>query len=170
MDEVRNSKDPVALLLEVYIEANKLSAEDEDFASEARQAFTKLEEGDQQSLLDWKICRDMSVESLEVAYKRLGIKFDHYDGESMYGGQASAQVMESLENADLLQIDDNGRKVVEVDTGSVTIVKSDGSTLYITRDLAAAMDRQERFQFDRMYYVVDNDQPTSLQECLPNPE
>ena len=76
----------------------------------------------------------------------------------MYGGQASAQVMESLENADMLQMDDNGRKVVEVDTGSVTIVKSDGSTLYITRDLAAAMDRQERFQFDRMYYVVDNDQ------------
>ena len=158
MEEVRNSKDPVALLLEVYIEANKLSAENEDFASEARQAFTKLEEGDQQSLQDWKICRDMSVESLEVAYKRLGIKFDHYDGESMYGGQSSAQVMESLENADLLQIDDIGRRVVEVDTGNVTIVKSDGSTLYITRDLAAAMDRQDRFQFDRMYYVVDNDQ------------
>jgi len=159
MKEVRNSKDPVAVLLEVYIEANRLAAEDEEFAGEARQAFAKLEEGHQQSLQDWKICREMSVESLEVAYKRLGIKFDHFDGESMYGGQASDQVVQSLERAGLLQEDEKGRKVVEGDNGSlVTIVKSDGSTLYITRDLAAAMDRKERFQIDKMYYVVDNDQ------------
>jgi len=159
MEEVRNSKDPVAVLLEVYIEANRLAAEDDKFAGEARQAFAKLEEGHQQSLQDWKICREMSVDSLEVAYKRLGIKFDHFDGESMYGGQVSDKVVQSLESAGLLQEDEMGRKVVEGDNGNlVTIMKSDGSTLYITRDLAAAMDRRERFQIDKMYYVVDNDQ------------
>ena len=103
--------------------------------------------------------REMSIDSLEVAYKRLGIKFDHFDGESMYGGQASEEVVDALERAGLLHEDEKGRKVVEGDNGgAVTIVKSDGSSLYITRDLAAAMDRRERFQIDRMYYVVDNDQ------------
>jgi len=166
MEEVRNSEDPVAVLLEVYIEANRLAAEDEEFASEARQAFAKLEEGHQQSLQDWKICREMSVESLEVAYNRLGIKFDHFDGESMYGGRASDKVVESLESAGLLE-DEKGRKVVEGGDGSlVTIVKSDGSTLYITRDLAAAIDRRERFQIDRMYYVVDNDQQSHFKNVF----
>ena len=93
-----------------------MAAEDEEFASEARQAFAKLEEGHQPSLQDWKICRhdcyihrlsqklessvlplpvfrEMSVESLEVAYSRLGIQFDHFDGESMYGGRASDKVI-----------------------------------------------------------------------------
>jgi len=119
----------------------------------------------------WRQCREVSVEELERSYRRLGVRFDLYHGESMYSSSRSAQVLEDLEARGAVEVLEDGRKVVQGSPHSrsaskVTVVKSDGTGLYITRDLAAAIDRKERYNFDRMYYVVDNDQQSHFRNIF----
>ena len=102
------------------------------------------------------------MEALEKVYARLNVRFDEYDGESMYAAseEQTSRVLNLLEGKDLLQQLEDGRKVMEMPNGKrVTVVKSDGSTLYVTRDCAAAMDRARRYaDVDRMLYVVESAQ------------
>ena len=102
------------------------------------------------------------MEALEKVYARLNVRFDEYDGESMYAAseEHTSRVLDLLEGKDLLQQLEDGRMVMEMPNGKrVTVVKSDGSTLYVTRDCAAAMDRARRYAgVDRMLYVVESAQ------------
>uniref|UniRef100_A0A672TM70 Probable arginine--tRNA ligase, mitochondrial n=1 Tax=Strigops habroptila TaxID=2489341 RepID=A0A672TM70_STRHB len=148
---------PLQHLFEVYVQINK-EAEDENVKKLAKDFFRKLEEHDEQTLSLWKQFRDFSIEEYIRIYKRLGVHFDEYSGESFYQ-EKSQEVLKMLEDKGLLQKTVKGTGIVDLsekkDLSSFsTVVRSDGTSLYITRDLAAAIDRMNRHSCDTMIYVV----------------
>ena len=147
-------------LLKVYIEANRKAEADETFMQKALDSFKSLESGDSEKLQIWDRCRQLTLEELNKNYSKLNVAFDCYHGESMYGQKSLNQVLTLLENRNLIKVTDDGRTVIPLERTNVTVKKSDGSSLYITRDIAAAIDRNESFNFDKMFYVVDNSQGT----------
>ena len=156
---IGTEEDPLRLLLDVYVRANQEAAADPSLEVAARAAFSQLEAGQPDRMARWAACRRISIDSLVATYARLNIRFDAYDGESMYSATASRAILAEMAASGLLRRLDDGRQVVDVtDQLSVTVVKSDGASLYMSRDIAAAVDRRNRFEFDRMFYVVDNSQ------------
>ncbi|XP_063823618.1 probable arginine--tRNA ligase, mitochondrial [Ostrinia nubilalis] len=149
--------DPIKHLYQVYVYANKLSSTDENVRKQARKYFCDIEQG-KMNLEDWKKIREVTIRELEKVYQRLGIQFDDYHWESDYNGKAIQKLMESLENLDVIRTDATGKKVATVKDKDVTVMKSDNTTLYLSRDVAALLDRYQRYKFDKMLYVVDNAQ------------
>ena len=146
-------------LQRIYVEANSKEAN----WNRALEKFTLLENGDEKMTSMWKVIRDLTIRELEVTYRRLGIAFDHYHGESMYGHEQSQRFIESLRRENLLERLEDGREGVTIEWDNngdkfVTLAKSDGSSLYLTRDCLACFDRRETFAFGRMIYVVENGQ------------
>ena len=133
----------------------------EDLADASRAEFHKLETGDGENLALWRWFVDISLKEYEKTYKQLGITFDSYLGESFYTDKMPAQI-EKLREKGLLKIDD-GASIVDLSDYNMPpclILKRDGSTLYPTRDIAAAVYRKENYHFDKAIYV------TSAQQCL----
>lgn len=156
-DEI--SKKPIQLLLDIYVRANAMAEKDENVSVTARNLFQQLESGDERLSKIWNEIRRYTVTELRQMYARLGVKFDEFNWESQYGIKELGTVLEALEKSGHLLTTAEGKKVVRLnDQRTVTLVKSDGSSLYLTRDLAAAIDRRQRFPFRRMFYVVDNAQ------------
>lgn len=151
-------RDPIKHLYEAYVYANKLAQTDPNINQKARDIFARLEQGNAKDLEQWKLFRQYTVNELVNTYKRLNVAFTKYDWESMYDSNAIQDVITLLLNKNLLKTDDDGRKYVQVHDRKVTVVKSDGSSLYLSRDIAAALDRNSTYKFDNMYYVVDNAQ------------
>ncbi|XP_050689265.1 probable arginine--tRNA ligase, mitochondrial isoform X1 [Eriocheir sinensis] len=152
-------EDAITKLHQAYVYANQRAAEDPKVAQTARETFTRMEEGEPADLSAWETYRELSLIDLKRVYGRLNVSFDEYHGESMYPQEACREVLQAMENAGLLRTLSDGRKVYPVNPNQdVTIEKSDGSTLYITRDVAAALDRFNRYAFTRMIYVVENGQ------------
>ncbi|MBQ1963571.1 MAG: arginine--tRNA ligase, partial [Clostridia bacterium] len=134
---------------------------DEALAEESRAEFHKLEMGDEENLELWRWFVSISLEEYEKTYRQLGITFDSYKGESFYTDKMPAEV-QKLRDAGLLKIDD-GASIVDLSEYNMPpclILKRDGSTLYPTRDIAAAVYRKAEYQFDKAIYV------TSSQQCL----
>lgn len=157
MDDVK--EDPIKKMVDIYVKANKLAEENPEFATKAREAFSKLERGDEELTNQWKLLREYTIRELERTYKRLNIQFDVFHGEAMYGMDKNNQVIRDMVDKDLLKMDRVGKQVVELGKDNlVTVIKSDGSSLYISRDIAAAVDRKRKFNFDKMCYVVDSSQ------------
>lgn len=132
-----------------------------DLADASRAEFHKLETGDAENLALWRWFVDISLKEYEKTYKQLGISFDSYLGESFYTDKMPAQI-EKLREKNLLKIDD-GASIVDLSDYNMPpclILKRDGSTLYPTRDIAAAVYRKENYHFDKAIYV------TSAQQCL----
>ena len=106
----------------------------------------------------------VTITELERTYERIGVRFDEYHGESMYGKDESEKVIQILQEKSVLQTDFDGKKFVSFipkegqEERKVSIQKSDGSSLYLTRDCAAAMHRDRKYNFERMIYVVENGQ------------
>ena len=126
-----------------------------DLGDASRAEFKKLEDGDEENLALWRWFVAVSLEEYQKTYKQLGIEFDSYKGESFYTDKMPAQV-EKLRNMGLLEIDD-GASIVNLDKWNMPvclILKRDGSTLYPTRDIAAAVYRQETYKFDKAIYVT----------------
>lgn len=161
-----NGEESIRNLYHIYVEANKKSESDPSFADRAKACFSRLENGNPQLLADWKAIRDLTVSELEKVYKRLGVTFDHYHGESMYGHEHSQLVLEMLKGRGLLKVLEDGRKVVEVKDRKVVVSKSDGTTLYITRDCAAAFDRQRMFDPDKILYIVETGQSNHFENLF----
>lgn len=152
-------EDPIKQLYEAYVYANKLSETDAGVLAKAKDIFQKLEKGDTAGLARWENLKHFTVQELQAIYERIGITFDEYNWESSYNFAKISQVINRMEELNLLQIDDQGRKCIPInDTRNLPIIKSDGSTLYITRDIAAAIDRASKYDFDAMYYVVESGQ------------
>ncbi|KXJ74771.1 hypothetical protein RP20_CCG012968 [Aedes albopictus] len=151
-------KNPIQVLYEAYVHAYKQAANDEVLQTKARSIFSDMEQGKLQDLDDWADYRSYTVDELQRVYDRLGITFDQYHWESQYGINDIAHVVSLLQEKGLLIQQDDGRRIVEVGARKIPIVKSDGSTLYLTRDIAALIDRHRRFTFDKAIYVVDNAQ------------
>lgn len=150
---------PIETLYSAYVAANTAAKTDASITEKARECFTKLETGTDTKLArQWQEYRKYTVTELEQVYERLGVQFDQYDWESQYSQRQIGDVLERLHQHSLLLDESDGRKVVEVDGRRVPVVKSDGSSLYLTRDIAAVLDRFRRYNFERMYYVVENGQ------------
>lgn len=163
-DEMKKS--PIRALYTAYITANKLAETDPSVLERARKIFNDLENGTGVTYEQWKVFKQYTVEELKRTYGRIGISFDEYHWESMYNAQNMKKIITLMEQMQLLVADEQNRKVVNLDEKTVPIIKSDGSTLYIARDIAAAIDRFENNNFDRMYYVVDNTQAEHFSNLL----
>jgi arginyl-tRNA synthetase len=146
-------KKPLEEMLKFYVEGNKEEHEDE-----AREWFNKLEQGEKEAVGYWKLFRRMSMEEFDRVYKKLGIRFDVISGESEYNKKMKA-VVSSLDKKGFLK-ESEGAQIVDLGgkLGISLIKKKDGATLYITRDLAAAIDRQKKYKFSKMIYEVGSEQ------------
>ncbi|XP_072188427.1 probable arginine--tRNA ligase, mitochondrial isoform X2 [Excalfactoria chinensis] len=168
-DKEKLKSSPLQHLFEVYVQINKAAA-DENTKKLAQDFFRKLEEHDEQALSLWKEFRDFSIKEYTRIYKRLGVHFDEYSGESFYQ-EKSREVLKMLEDKGLLQKTTKGTGVVDLsekkDLSSLsTVIRSDGTSLYITRDLAAAIDRMNKYNWDTMIYVTDRNQSSHFQHLF----
>ena len=142
-------------LVELYVKFHKAAEEDPALEDEARAEFHKLELGDEENIAMWKWIIEISLAEYKKTYDQLGIEFDSYKGESFYTDKMPAQV-EKLRASGLLKIDD-GASIVDLEEYNMPpclILKRDGSTLYPTRDIAAAVYRKETYDFDKAIYVT----------------
>ena len=153
----------VDALVDLYVKINNAISGNEEkgipadptLADEARKEFRKLEEGNEENIALWKWFVDISLKEYQKTYAQLGIEFDSYKGESFYTDKMPAQV-QKLRDAELLKIDD-GASIVDLEEYGMPpclILKRDGSTLYPTRDIAAAVYRKETYDFDKAIYVT----------------
>lgn len=153
------ANDPIKHLFHAYVEANRQAEADPEFAAKAREVFSQMENGDLPDLDAWRQYRAYTVKEMEQVYGRLGVKFDTYAWESDYRKVNIQKHLELLRNSGFLQKESDGKESFVFDENTrVPLLKSDGSTLYLTRDVAAVIDRQKRYKFDRMYYVAGNEQ------------
>jgi arginyl-tRNA synthetase len=150
----------MAHLVDIYVKANARAEADPAFDEKARGFFRRMEQGDKDALRLWTEFREASLVGFRPLYARLGIAFEHIEGESRYEGRMDKVIEEIARTVGVRESD--GALVVDLPYAEneppVLLKKTDGSTLYVTRDLAAAEDRWERFHFDRSLYVVARDQ------------
>ncbi|XP_047616808.1 probable arginine--tRNA ligase, mitochondrial isoform X3 [Phacochoerus africanus] len=168
--EEKLQSNPLQHLFEVYVQVNKEAADNKNVAKSAHEFFQRLELGDTQALALWRKFRDLSIDEYIRIYKRLGVHFDEYSGESFYR-EKSQEVLKLLDSKGLLQKTIKGTAVVDLsgngDPSSVcTVMRSDGTSLYATRDIAAAIDRMEKYNFDEMIYVTDKGQKKHFQQVF----
>ena len=145
----------VDALVDLYVRINNAVAEDPSLADEARAEFLKMEQGDEENLALWKWLVEKSIKANDEIYRQLGITFDSYKGESSYTDLMPAQV-QKLRDMGLLKIDD-GASIVDLEAYGMPpclILKRDGSSLYPTRDIAAAVDRFDMYHYDKSIYVT----------------
>ena len=174
-DKETIEKGGVDELVKLYVRINNEIKREEDesiasnpdgkkssaLADESRREFTALEHGDEANLELWRWFVSVSLEEYQKTYKQLGIEFDSYKGESFYTDKMPAEV-QKLRDKGLLEIDD-GASIVNLEKWNMPvclILKRDGSTLYPTRDIAAAVYRKNTYNFDKAIYV------TSAQQSL----
>lgn len=151
-------KNPIAELTKLYVKFHDEAEMDESLNDEGRAWFKALEDGDKEALRLWEWFKDESLKEFQKTYDLLGINnFDSYAGEAFYNDKMDA-VINELEEKKLLTIS-QGASVVELEDMTPALVKrSDGATLYITRDLATAFYRKNTYDFEESLYVVGNEQ------------
>ena len=145
----------IDVLVDLYVKFHEEAEKDGSLNDVARAEFHKLELGDEENTELWKWFKEISLAEYEKTYKQLGITFDSYNGESFYTDKMPAQV-QALRDKDLLKIDD-GASIVDLSEFNMQpclILKRDGSTLYPTRDIAAAVYRKNEYNFDKCVYVT----------------
>ena len=150
---------PIDELLKLYVRINAEADENPELDEQARQWFKKLEDGDQEALDLWQWFRDESLVEFNRIYDKLDISFDYFHGEAFYNDKMDEGI-QILEDKNLLQ-ESKGAQIVNLekyDLPPALIKKSDGATLYITRDMATAMYRHRTFNFAKNIYVVGQEQ------------
>ena len=162
--------EPIKHLFEIYVKINKQGEIEPEVHDEARLYFSKMEKGDQEALKVWSEMREMSIREYKKIYERLNVSFDIYGGESKQTAGMVTQ-LKVLEEKGLLESPEEakGAKLIDLEKfklGKVVVVKKDGSTLYITRDIATAVSRWEEHHFDHMFYVVAKQQDLHFQQLF----
>lgn len=157
-DEEDIEKRGVRALVDIYVKFHKEAEKDPSLDDEARAWFKKIEDGDKEALSIFNRFKTSTLAEVEKIYKRLNVSFDSYAGESFYNDKMQP-VLDMLTQKGLL-VDDDGAKVVKLGEGMppCLLVRSDGATLYATRDLAAAFYRKKTYDFDKCLYVVASQQ------------
>ncbi len=159
-EEYNLDENPISELMKIYIRINNLCKEDEQVLERCRENFKKLEQGDKYCVDLWEKFRELSIKEFKKIYDLLGSKFDSWDGESFIATKAD-EIPKILEKAGKLQ-DSNGAKIVDLEDEGIDtpcmIQKSNGSTIYATRDLAAILYRARTYDFDKCLYVVAYEQ------------
>lgn len=157
-DEEDIEKRGVRALVDIYVKFHKEAEKDPSLDDEARAWFKKIEDGDKEALSIFNRFKTSTLAEVEKIYKRLNVTFDSYAGESFYNDKMQP-VLDMLTQKGLL-VDDDGAKVVKLGESMppCLLVRSDGATLYATRDLAAAFYRKKTYDFDKCLYVVASQQ------------
>ncbi|KAG0168907.1 Arginyl-tRNA synthetase [Apophysomyces sp. BC1034] len=161
-------EDPIYHLYEVYVRINEELKHDPEIDKQAGEYFKRMEEGEKKSLEQWRQFRDLSITSYAAIYKRLGIHFEQYSGESQIEPYI-AKVYELLQSRGLVTKMENGAWSVDLEKynlGKPIVRRADGTTLYLTRDLASILMRKETFQFDKAIYVVGTEQEHHFQQVF----
>ena len=148
-------KGGIDALVALYVKFHNEAENDPSLEDEARSEFTALEAGKEENRELWKWFIDISIEEYKKTYAQLGIEFDSYAGESFYYDKC-APVIEKLKDANITKID-QGATIVDLSEYNMPpclVLKSDGSTIYATRDIAAALYRKETYDFEKCIYVT----------------
>lgn len=159
--------EPIKTLLGYYTKFHQESEADPSLEQEARDIFTRLEQGDPEEVALWQWFRDESLKEFNRVYGMLGIEFDSFAGESFYSDKMPRMIRE-LEDKGLL-LESRGARIVDLEPYGMSpalITKNDGSTLYITRDIAAAVYRKEHYDFYKNLYIVSSGQNLHFQQWI----
>lgn len=165
--EYNIDENPIEELMKIYIRINDLCKEDESVLDACRENFRLLEEGDPYCKNLWEKFRDVSLQEFNRIYDLLGVKFDSIKGEASYANSWS-EVVDILEKSGKL-IESDGAKIVDLEDqgkGVCMITKSNGSTIYATRDLAAIRYRAKTYDFDKCLYVVAYEQALHFRQIF----
>lgn len=157
--------DPIAELIKLYVRFHEEAELDPTLDDKGRAWFKKLEDGDAEAVRLWEWFRSESLKEFNRVYDLLGVTFDSYNGEAFYNDKMDI-VVDMLEDANLLKVD-NGATIVDLekyDLPPALIKKSDGATLYMTRDLAAANYRKNTYDFAKCIYVVGMEQSNHFKQ------
>lgn len=150
-------KNPLACLFKAYVTANVST--DPTVADKARKVFEMMENSEDTDVIQqWEEIKQYTMDELKVMYERLNVVFDVYEFESMYRRDQTANIIAQLNDKNLLIKEADGKTIVKVGDRRVPIIKSDSTTLYLTRDIAAFLERKKRYNMDKIFYVVDNGQ------------
>ena len=158
---------PIPELLKLYIQFHDEAEKHPEMEDEARAWFTKLENDDKEAKDLWQWFRDESLKEFSRVYDLLDIEFDSYAGESFYSDKMD-RVIDIIKDKGLLE-ESEGTNIVNLEEYNMTpalITKKDGSTLYMTRDLAAALYRKENYDFEKCIYVVGSQQSLHFQQLF----
>lgn len=160
-------KEPIKTLLSYYVKFHKEAENDPKLDEEARETFAKLEAGNKEEVELWQWFREESLKEFKRVYAMLDIDFDSWNGEAFYSDKMPA-VIKELEDKNLL-VESQGAMVVDLSEFNLEpalIKKSDGSSLYITRDLATAIYRKNTYDFAKAIYVVASQQNLHFQQLF----
>ena len=166
-DKAVIESDPIPELLKIYVRFHEAAETNPALEDEARAWFTKLENGDEEAVALWTLFKDMSLKVFNRVYEKLGVTFDSYAGESFYSDKMPAVVSELREKGIVEKSE--GAEIVNLEPYGLTpalITKKDGSSLYLTRDLAAAKYRKATYDFDKNIYVVGSAQKLHFQQWI----
>ena len=159
-EEYNIDLDPINELTKIYIRINNACKEDEQILQACRDNFKKLEDGDTYCVEIWKKFRELSLKEFQRVYDLLGSKFDSWNGEAFYSDKMQ-EVVDILEKSGKLE-ESQGAKIVNLEDQGINtpciIVKSNGSSTYATRDLAAILYRTRTYDFDKALYVTSYEQ------------
>lgn len=159
-------KDAIKHLYDVYVKVSKDADSDPNVKVEAAQWFKRMEDGDESALANWRVWREMSVKKYTEEYERLNVSFKVYTGESEVGKEWQDRALERLEEMGLIS-DADGAKLVDLEKwklGKAVLRKANGTSIYLTRDLGGAIERWEKYHFDKMIYVVASQQDLHLSQ------
>lgn len=158
-DERKLEADPIHHLFDVYVNINTDAENDSEILRKGKEAFCNLEHGDVGITALWHKFRLLSIHEYEKTYHRLGVRFDEYEGESMYR-DAAGKLIKDLEAIQLAKRTDDGAVHIPLSgsTSNCILAKSDGTTVYLSRDIAAVVERIKKHNFNKMIYVVENAQ------------
>lgn len=158
-------REPIKTLLAYYVKFHEEAEKDPSLEDEARATFTRLENGEKEEYELWKWFREESLKEFTYVYDLLGIEFDSYAGESFYSDKMD-RIVDIMKDKGILK-ESEGAQIVDLEEYGMPpalIKKKDGSTLYITRDIAAAVYRKEHYSFDKNIYVVASQQNLHFQQ------
>lgn len=157
-------KDSLTHLFKIYVKINEEAKNNPEIHDQARNIFREMEEFKNEKYLStWKHFRELSIKKYKELYQKLNIEFDVYSGESFFYESAKT----FADNNTLSQKDEDGSKVIDCGTfGKALIQKSDGTTLYLTRDICSAMDRIKEYNASKLIYVVSSEQDRHFEQLF----
>lgn len=158
------AKDPLIHLFNVYVKINKEAETDPSINEKAKNIFKEMEEFNNEKYMSlWAFFRELSIEKYKKLYKKLNIEFDFYSGESFFHKAAKSFAM----TTDIAITDEDSSKFIDCGiSGKGLIMKSDGTTLYLTRDICAAIDRIKQYNPAKVIYVVSSEQDLHLRQLF----
>ncbi|GBE88787.1 arginyl-tRNA synthetase [Sparassis latifolia] len=159
-------QDAIKHLFDVYVKVNADADKDPAVKVEAAAFFKRMEDGDEDALKDWRVWRDLSIRKYEGEYARLNVHFDVYTGESRVSKESMDNALAQLDEMGLIE-DEEGAKRVNLEKyklGKAVVRKKDGTSIYLTRDIGGAIERYEKYKFDKMIYVVSSQQDMHLSQ------